>query len=103
MPTSKKNRTQQERWVQLEAEMRANFPQGSKVWLATEDFIELRFKAREDGTVLGILKTYGPDGGPLVCFGVGYDVNLAFMALEATVAGGFWKIDKPWGQNTESK
>jgi hypothetical protein len=54
------------------------------------------FKTRPDGTVLAVAKGYGTDGGPTVCFGVGYDMVLCLMALESTIAGNHWKEDKPW-------
>jgi len=88
--------SQAERWLAFEAELRRWVPHAA-AWLSSvEEFRELRFKARDDGTVLAIAKGYGSDGGPTVCFGVGYDVITAFMQLDKTVQGGHWKFDKPW-------
>lgn len=59
-------------------------------------FLEIRLKLRDDATVLAVVKCSGADGGPLVCFGSGYGVAGALMAVDATIQGGYWKVDKPW-------
>lgn len=61
-----------------------------------QDFIELRVKARDDGSTLAILKRYDAEGGPVVCFGNGYGCVGALMAIDATIQGGSWRVDKPW-------
>ena len=68
-----------------------------QAWLDSyDDFSELRIKARDDGTVLGIAKGYDSNGGPVVCFGVGYDGVAALLALDRAINGGNWRVDKPW-------
>lgn len=62
---------------------------------ATE-FRELRIKLMEDGTYLAIAKGYGDDGGEVICFGGGYGVPGAMLAINATITGGKWRVDKPW-------
>lgn len=96
MPTRKTKNSQVDRWVRLSDQIKKEVPQVSSWLFSTTDFVEVRFKARDDGTVLGIAKGYDSSGGPIVCFGVGYDVVLALMALDATIAGGHWRVDKPW-------
>lgn len=66
-----------------------------------DNFAELRLKARPDGTILAIAKGFGPDGGPVVCFGVGYGIVGAVMAIDATIQGGKWRVDKPWSPPKE--
>lgn len=85
-----------ERWTRIEKQFRIDFPHLSGFSLGSDDFSELRCKARDDGTVLALVKGFGPDGGKVIAFGVGYDVILALMALDSTVQGGHWRIDKPW-------
>lgn len=66
-------------------------------WMGDEDqFIELRIKLKDDGSCLAVAKGYGPDGGKLVCFGVGYGVLGACFAIDRTIQGGNWRVDKPW-------
>lgn len=66
-------------------------------WYEDEErFVELRLKARDDGTTLAIAKGFGPDGGPLVCFGSGYGLVGALIAVDATIQAGRWRDDPPW-------
>ncbi len=67
-----------------------------------EDVVVIRLKARDDGTILAIIKGYDDSGGPVVAFGVGYDMVLALMAADSTIQGGFWKVDKPWTPGANS-
>jgi hypothetical protein len=71
-------------------------PQLTSVLRNEEDFISLLVKLCDDGTTLAILKRYGPDGGPMVCFGSGYGVAGCLVAIDATIAAGKWRVDKPW-------
>lgn len=96
MPTKPDKNAPVARWMRVDEQLRVELPQVMSIIEANSDFVELRLKARDDGTTLGILKVFGPDGGPMVCFGVGYGAVLALMALEATIAGGHWKVDRPW-------
>lgn len=66
-----------------------------------EDFAELRVKQRAAGDFMGILKYYAPDGTPMVVFGWGYDALTALMGLNAALAAGKGRIDRPWapGEN----
>lgn len=61
-----------------------------------EDFRGLNCKAKDDGTTLAVVKRFGPDGTPQVCFGVGYGFFGALYAIDRTIQGGNWKFDKPW-------
>jgi hypothetical protein len=65
-----------------------------------DDFGQLSFKRREDGSVLAIAKGYGPDGTPVVAFGAGYDIVSACKGLEGTFARNGWRPDKPWSPNS---
>lgn len=73
-----------------------NYPQLYAV-LSTneEDFVELRIKSRPEG-MLAICRRVAADGGYEVCFGSGYDVLGSLSGLEASIASGKWRIDKPW-------
>lgn len=96
MATTSKGKRPVDRWVQLADSVRAQVPHLG-AWLdEEEEFAELRLKRRDDGTTLAIAKGYGPDGGPIVCFGSGYGVWGALMAIDATIQGGRWRVDKPW-------
>lgn len=86
----------QTRWIVNCDAVAGLFPHVSG-WFTDEDsFRELRFKARDDGTTLAIAKGYDSDGSPVVCFGSGYGLVGAFMAIDAAMQGGNWKVDKPW-------
>lgn len=61
-----------------------------------EDFLELRFKLRDDSTTLAIAKGFDGSGGPVVCFAQGYGVIGALMAIDAAIQGNNWREDKPW-------
>lgn len=96
MPTKPRNSGELERWTALDGYLHLNLPDLAAWWASADSFSELRLKARDDGTTLAIAKGYGPDGGPVVCFGVGYGVTLSLMALSSSMRGGNWKVDKPW-------
>lgn len=59
-------------------------------------FTEIRIKARLDGTCYALVKRAGPDGGPLVAFGSGYDALSALHGLEGALHAGHWRVDKPY-------
>lgn len=66
-------------------------------WLdARDEFVELRLKMKPDGTILAIAKGFGVDGGPVVCFGLGYGALGSLLAINASIQGGNWRFDKPW-------
>lgn len=64
------------------------------------DFLEYRFKRREDGTVLAIAKRIGDDGAPQVCFAQGWDWPTALFMLEESMAANAWRAEKPWKPRT---
>lgn len=83
-------------WAQLEDQLRAAMPHLVSFWLEEEDFREVRFKLKVDGTVLAIAKGYDSDGGEVICFGSGYGVVGSMLALDRSLQGGNWRVDKPW-------
>lgn len=89
-------RTRVGKWNRLTDLVSNEVPTLSGWWDDFEDFAELKVKAMPDGTVLAIGKGYGPDGTPVVCFGAGYSVTGAFLAIDATIAAGRWKVDEPY-------
>lgn len=93
----------QERWQDLEDTLKRNVPHVAAVLGRETEFVELRFKARDDGTILSLVKAYDPAGAPVIAFGAGYTVALSLMALDATVNGGNWREDKPWSGNGSGK
>lgn len=73
-------------------------------WLCSEsDFAELRIKARDDGSCIAIAKGYDHEGGPVVCFGTGYDPLSALYAVEGTIRANKWRLDKPWSPDGSHK
>lgn len=96
MSQSKSKAGLAERWAGRVSWFKLQFPHLWSWQENTDAFRGLNFVARDDGTVLGIAKGYGPDGGMVVAFGSGYDVVTAFEALDRTIQGGHWKVDKPW-------
>jgi hypothetical protein len=68
-----------------------------------EDFLELRIKARLDGTCYALAKVTGTDGQPVVAFGSGYDALSALWGLEGAVHAGNWRPEKPWPDNDNGK
>lgn len=96
MATRKRKGGRQDTWVGLNHAFDTYIPQLHAMWGKEDDFREVRLKLRADGTVLAIVKRYGEDGGPLVCFGSGYGVAGALMGVEGAIAANQWKVDKPW-------
>lgn len=88
--------TRAEQWAAFDEKLRGAVPHLSAWWDDADEFVEIRVKARPDGTYLAVAKGYGSDGGPVVCFGVGYGVSAALMAIDSTIQGGSWRVDKPW-------
>lgn len=96
MPTKKTQIGGIEKWTALVADIKRATPSVLAFLLDPNEFTEVRFKVRDDGTVLAIAKGLDSSGGPVVCFGVGYDFVLALMALDASIQGDNWRVDKPW-------
>ena len=96
MSSKTKKDTKQKRWLRIVDMVGDELPNLAS-WLGEEEeFIELRIKAREDGSTLAIAKGYSGTGMPVVCFGVAYGPYLALMAIDASIQGGNWREDKPW-------
>lgn len=83
-------------WQELANALGEHTPQLNSVVGDADGFISLYVKLKDDGTIMGVLKRYGPDGGPLVCFGSGYGLSGCFIALDSSIAGNKWRVDKPW-------
>lgn len=83
-------------WKRLNSELSDLTPQLASVLGDEAEFISLYVKVKADGTMLGVLKRYGSDGGPMVCFGSGYTVAGVFLGLEGSIAANKWRPDKPW-------
>lgn len=96
MSKSKGAQSARARYAALDAALRAGVPHLLAVWDAEDDFLGFNIKVNLDGTVLAVLKRAGSDGTDMVCFGVGYGVIGAFLAIDATVNAGAWRVDKPW-------
>lgn len=90
-----------EKWTAVNRQLKNDFPHIYALLANSDEFRELRIKSRDDGTLLGILKAYGPDGGPIVAFGTGYDAAAVLMSLDGSVNGDNWKYDKPWKPGKE--
>lgn len=96
MPKKSSGNRALERWTEFSDELHRRVPHLSAWYGEEESFSELRIKAKADGTMLAIAKGFGPDGGPVVCFGSGYGLVACLMAIDATIQGGHWRVDKPW-------
>jgi len=94
--TKNKRKGLQARWESVEKGLHDSFPHLSAWWSDEEGFESLRVMARADGTTLVVAKGFNGEGGPIVCFGSGYGVVLALMAVDATINAGNWRADKPW-------
>lgn len=94
MPTDYRGKSPSERLLIISGEIKAGLPQLYGWWENETDFTEVRVKARDDGSMLAIAKGFDSDGSPVVAFGVGYGVVASLMALNATITGGHWKVDK---------
>lgn len=84
------------RLLLLDAAFRDAVPQLRSVLGNEDDFISMLAKRQPDGTVLIVLKKYGPDGGVLVSFGGGYGVVGGLLAIDGTINANRWRADKPW-------
>lgn len=60
------------------------------------DMVSLTLKQRGVGDWLAVLKAFDADGGPIVCFGTGFDVVGCLLGLEGALAANRWRVDKPW-------
>lgn len=96
MPKKKSENKQMDRWQQVDAFLRLQIPH-FMAWQGSQaDFNSVKFLARDDGTTLAVAKGYAADGSPVVCFGVGYGMVMALMALDGTMQGDGWRVDRPW-------
>lgn len=96
MANRRKKDSRSLRWVDLAKSLESSLPHLAGWYGDLDDFNELRIKTSPDGTILTVAKGYMGDGTPSVCFGVGYDVAAALLAIDATIGGGRWRKDKPW-------
>lgn len=99
MAVSKKKNTKRVQWDRFHDKLREEIPSVVAFWDSYEEFREVRFKTRNDGTILAVAKGYSADGGLVVCFATGYDVVTALMALDGSIQAGAWREDKPWSSN----
>jgi len=96
MSTRSTQNTPAQRFTILGAELQAHLPHLYAVLQDESNFIELRIKMRADGSMLGILKRHGDDGGPMVLFSNGYGAAGALLGLDLAIQGNAWKVDTPW-------
>jgi hypothetical protein len=85
-----------DRWLAFNERLEQEIPHLSACWSDFDEFREIRIMVKPDATVLGMVKGYGSDGGLTICFGTGYGVVATLMALDSSIQGGNWKVDKPW-------
>ena len=103
MQLSISGKSAQERWIRFTKNWQEAVPHLAGVVLNEADFERMLVKVRPDGTVLALVKSYGPDGGLVVAFGSGYGVIPAFLALDASIQGGNWRKDAPWRPTKEAE
>lgn len=60
------------------------------------DLVGINVKKRGEQDWIVVIKAYGADGGPIVCFGNGFDISGGLLAAEGAVAAERWREDKPW-------
>ena len=94
--SKKRHRDAGSRLIQVEKVIGEAVPSFANFLSDEEGFREVRFKMKDDGTFLVILKGYFSDGGLSVCFAVGYGFSGALLAVDSVIQGGPWKVDKPW-------
>lgn len=92
----RKKASRVDQWTAFDAMLQAAVPHLHAVFSRESDFIEIRVKARDDGTCLTIVKAYSADGAPMVVFGSGYGVAAALMGVDGSIQGGRWRPDRPW-------
>jgi len=63
---------------------------------ADQDLVGLNVRVRSEGDVIVVVKRLGPDGGPQVCFGSGYDVCGALVSANGAIHANRWQEDIPW-------
>lgn len=101
MSRNRKHNSQVERWLKFDELLQTKLPSFC-AWSGDEDeFLEFRVKAMPDGTTLAVAKGLNGSGGKIVCFGVGYGVTAALLAIESSIQGGNWREDKPWEPGKE--
>lgn len=83
-------------FAELDEELRAYLPHLVSWWSKEEEVRGVSVKARPDGGFLAVAKGYESDGSEIVAFGLGFGVIGSLMALDMTLQGGNWKVDKPW-------
>lgn len=81
--------------AQIHATLSAELPQLYAFLTSGDDFQEMRIYLRPDGSHLGVLKGYGGDGTPVICFGSGLDAVTCFLGIEMTLTASRWRTDKP--------
>ena len=85
------------RYVQLELGIYSNLPQvRALVHADGVDFEGLLIKHRGVQDWIVVAKRIGPDGGPQVIFGSGFDFIGALLGLEGSLASNRWRVDTPW-------
>lgn len=87
--------------LQLHWALQEHIDQVYSLLVDTEDFLELRIKARDDSTCYALAKRVSSDGSPVVAFGSGYDPLSALWGLEGTIHAGNWRPEKPWTGNSD--
>lgn len=67
-------------------------------WGAKEegDALSLTLKCRGAGDWIAVAKRVGADGATEVIFATGFDFVSCFLALNGSMAGNRWRVDKPW-------
>jgi hypothetical protein len=84
-------------YLELERGLYGKLPQLRGLALANEeDFTSLLIKHRGPMDWIVVAKKTGDDGGPLVCFGTGFDLVGALLGLEGTLASDRWRVDAPY-------
>ncbi len=96
MSKRKGKNSQMSLWTDFEDAMLKATPRLLALAEDANRFREFRIKLREDGTYLVIVKGIADDGANIVCFGVGYGFVLGLLAVDKTIEGNHWRVDKPY-------
>lgn len=95
--TNGKAREGKSPYVRLEAALQSATPQVYNLYRGDAlDFVSLSVRHRGANDFIAVLRSLDEDGGPIVCFGTGFDYVGALLGLEGAVMGNRWRKDEPW-------
>ena len=84
-------------YIRVHGVLKGAMPQFSSLCLdGDDDFVSCTIRHRAAGDYVAVIKALDGDGGPVVCFGNGFDLVSALLGIEGTLAADRWQADKPF-------